>query len=386
MKHIIFLIPGFFGFERLGGIEYFRHVRNILVKDFIDAGHEVTIVTVPTHPTASLRKRARTLAESMKSSNVESYDKVHVMGHSTGGLDARLLVTPGVSLGRDADRFEAEVDTVVTLATPHHGTPIAAFFTHLAGKHLLMGLSLFMVISMHGAPGLSYTWAGKLLGLVTRLDDVLGFDNTLLDYMSERLLRDFTPERRREVRAFMREISREQGALLQLTPEAMDIYNAAVVDRPGVRYLSYITAAPRFKAGVAKKFRNPYFAASYSMFLSLYSIARRYSPKHPYPDFPRELEGLAERVFGFVPGNADNDGVVPTNSQRAGKAAGLVLADHLDVCGHFDYNMHGVRHTDWLASNAGFSRPDFEALYDDMASRLMEERIPRRETPNFEPL
>ena len=48
---------------------------------------------------------------------------LHFVGHSTGGLDIRLLLTPGVHLVRgDAEeRVATHARSAITLATPHFG-------------------------------------------------------------------------------------------------------------------------------------------------------------------------------------------------------------------------------------------------------------------------
>ena len=69
------------------------------------------------------------------------------MGHSTGGLDARLFVSPGASLGEglELEPYARRVRTVVTVSTPHAGTPLASFFLGLFGQQILQLLSLFTV-------------------------------------------------------------------------------------------------------------------------------------------------------------------------------------------------------------------------------------------------
>ena len=378
MRHAVFLVPGFFGFERLGGVRYFRHVRQQLEAAFAMAGHELEVFGVHTLPTASIRRRTRLLAAAMLEAKVERFERVHVIGHSTGGLDARLLVTPGVALGRDVDRFEELVHSVVTISAPHHGTPIAAFFTQVAGKHLLWALTLVLIVSLSGVGGVSLAWAGRLLGWLTQLDDVFGLDATVADYFTKKLLADFTPARREEVRKFLGEIEQDRGSLLQLTPEAMDIFNAAVVDHPGVRYWSYLTAAPRpGPATVWSHLARPSFYVSYPVFATMHALARGRSERYPFPELPEALTPAAVRAFRGVPDGRDNDGVVPVLSQPWGEVAGLVRADHLDVCGHFaGTEPGGRRHTDWLSSGADFDWDDFVALYRDVAGRLLGTPLP----------
>ncbi len=374
MKHAVFLVPGFFGFSTLGNINYFSHVEQALKRRFEAANHELDVFAVPTLPTASIRKRARILARIIQESQPQRFGRIHILGHSTGGLDGRLLVSPGVSLGPEEDQVGKVVNTLVTLATPNYGTPIAGFFTNLAGKHMLLATSLVMILSMKGVGRTGYTWAGRALSYLTRLDDVLGLDNTLLDYLTEHLLSDLSRERQEEITRFMHNIAEDQGALLQVSAEGMDIFNAAVVDNPDVQYLSYVTGAPRPSALVyLKGLRDPYFAPSYSLFQVLYRLTGRASAIYPYPPFPKQFAKRAQDVWGFVPGKRDNDGVVPTCSQVWGELAGMVAGDHLDVCGHFFHKDLVESHTDWLRSGAGFGLDVFDALYDNIAQRLMGE-------------
>ena len=373
MKHLVMLVPGFFGFAKLGGVRYFQHVEAALTKTLQQAGHEVRVLPVPTHPTGSIRKRARRLSEAISLAAPTTGEQVHVIGHSTGGLDARLLVTPGVSLDPHADEAGERVDTIVTLATPHHGTPVAGFFTSLAGKHLLLAISVLMVQSIHGGiRGRSSAWLGRLVSLASRWDDILGLDNTVFDYLARQLLADFDEESREEVIRWAESISNDRGALLQISPEGMDIFNAAIPDNPEVRYLSYITAAPRpTLRGLAGGLRDPYYPMSYMLFSAIYRVAAQDSAQYPYPSFPTELSEAAERAWGVVPDPMVTDGLVPSCSQTWGRVSGIIRGDHLDVCGHFHPGPGDRAHTDWLRSGSGFGIQAFEALWRDISMRLI---------------
>jgi triacylglycerol lipase len=71
--------------------------------------------------TTDLRAAARQLAESVETICEETgYERIHVVGHSMGGLIARYYVQ---RLGGDA-----RVHTLVTLGTPHQGTRAARLF------------------------------------------------------------------------------------------------------------------------------------------------------------------------------------------------------------------------------------------------------------------
>ena len=386
MKHLIMLVPGFFGFAKLGGVRYFRHVEKILDARFQQAGQEVRIIPVSTSPTGSIRRRARQLADALLQAAPSAHEQIHIVGHSTGGLDARLLATPGVSLGPRVDDFHQRIKTVVTLATPHYGTPIAAFFSNLAGKHLLFAISLLMVVSMQGVGGRSLAWLGRLLALVSRWDDLLGLDNNVLDFMTRKMLAEFDAKTRDEVMRWASSITSDRGALLQVTPEGMDIFNAAAVDNPKVRYLSYVTAAPlpslKILIGGA---RDLYFPASYALFSGLYKISTEGVSAFPYPDFREALEEAAMQVWGVRHPKGLSDGMVPTRSQLWGEVAGLVQGDHLDICGHFYPGKGTSSHTDWLRSGARFTPAVFRDLWENVAARLCGVASPAVRSSGFQP-
>jgi triacylglycerol esterase/lipase EstA (alpha/beta hydrolase family) len=141
--HHIYLIPGFFGFINFGRLIYFGHVRDALERWFDGRGIRCEIHRIRVSPTASLRTRAAQILESVAQSSTAG--PIHLIGHSTGGLDARLLCTPGVDLkadGLSVEDLARRVRTVVTISAPHYGTPLATFFTGMFGQKLLRLFSL----------------------------------------------------------------------------------------------------------------------------------------------------------------------------------------------------------------------------------------------------
>lgn len=154
--HHVYLVPGFLGFAHLGGLTYFGHVRRFLAERLTGLGLEPRIHIVRTSPTASLPDRAARVAEVIDATARRGDAPLHLIGHSSGGLDVRLLTAPGVGLptSLDVERLAARVRTVVTVSTPHHGTPIAAFFTTLQGQRLmqLLSLSTIYVLSFGDLP------------------------------------------------------------------------------------------------------------------------------------------------------------------------------------------------------------------------------------------
>lgn len=112
-RHPIVLAHGWMGFDSfaLPGMprpEYFRGVREHLEAK----GHRVYVSRVS--PFAGVRRRAEQFAEQI--ANIDA-DKVNVIAHSMGGLDARYAISRLGLAGRIA--------SLTTIGTPHYGTPLA---------------------------------------------------------------------------------------------------------------------------------------------------------------------------------------------------------------------------------------------------------------------
>src|SRR4051812_19399407 len=97
-RHHVVLVPGFFGFGSLGEISYFAGVREALERAFARLALDVDVVEVPTLPTASIRHRAARVQETLARIARSEPGPLHIVGHSTGGLDARLAIAPTASL------------------------------------------------------------------------------------------------------------------------------------------------------------------------------------------------------------------------------------------------------------------------------------------------
>ncbi|MBF5045857.1 thioesterase [Aggregicoccus sp. 17bor-14] len=123
LRHPIVLAHGVLGFDalELGGKrhEYFRgipaHLRTL--------GCDVHLVQVP--PVGSVAERAEALSRAVRSLDAE---RVHIIAHSMGGLDARYAIS---RLG-----LASRVASLTTIGTPHHGTPLADLGTDLLGEKL----------------------------------------------------------------------------------------------------------------------------------------------------------------------------------------------------------------------------------------------------------
>ena len=363
-RHHIVLVPGLFGFARLGGFDYFTHVEEALASRFLERGADCEFVLVSSPPTGSIVHRTQVLMDAIQQSCLDDAGAIHLVGHSTGGLDVRLLASPTTwpSLPEWFDR----VRTVTSISTPHYGTPLAYFFTTMAGTRLLEALSLLTYLTLE-AGGPPLTALTPVIASLSRLDEALGIESKVLEKTIDLLLSFLGDEGQAEVREWFDGIRSDQGAIIQLTPESMDIFNAGVENNPNLRYGSVVTRMPPpGPVRLLKNLRSPINALSAAVFSTLYVAAGRTSKVYPPPGPAPEVREYLEQKLGRNLDNTLNDGLVPTTSMIWGDVLWAGTADHLDVLGHF----HGDRdssHTDWLVSGAGFREDDFEEVMDAVA-------------------
>jgi triacylglycerol esterase/lipase EstA (alpha/beta hydrolase family) len=378
VKHQVYLIPGFFGFSALGGLSYFRQVRQTLEDVFLRRGVEVEFIEVDTLPTASLRARASRLLETAVMCGADKPGViVHFVGHSTGALDARLAASPGASLpafkDERAHRVLENLRTIASISGAHYGTPLANFFTTIYGKNLLYLITLLVIVGLWRRP---IVMLGSLLRALGKINDLLGLDETLLHQVTNQLLRDFNPTVQSEVRQFLRSVLDDQGVMVQLTPEGMDLFNATTLDRPGVRYVSWATAAPPptevIKRITLRHALTPLNKVLYSL---LWTLTSRVHAGYRYHEAAlKPVDASTGRALPFSLSERTSDGVVPTMSQVWGELRGIVCADHLDVIGHYLRGPFDERDgADWFGSGAGFERASFEWLWEDVAIALLSE-------------
>lgn len=374
VRHQIYLIPGFFGFAALGGIPYFRQVRESLEDVFVRRGLEVELISVKTLPSASLTHRARRLALTVVDhGGLEEGVHLHFLGHSTGALDARLVASPAAKLGleRHQAAMHRNLRSIVSIAAPHHGTPLANFFITLYGKNLLYLVSLLVIVGLWRRP---ITMLGGLIGMLGKINDLLGLDETLIQQVTNNVLKDFNPEAEAEVRRFLRSILEDQGAMIQLTPEGMDLFNATTPDNPGVRYISYATAAPPPTEVIKRiKLRHALTPLNRVLYGLLWTLTSRAHAGYPYHPPIESVDAITRRPLPFAITESTSDGVVPTLSQIWGEFRGVVRADHLDVIGHYLRGPFDVRDgADWFGSGAKFDREDFQWLWEEIAGVMID--------------
>jgi hypothetical protein len=373
---LVFLVPGFFGFTSAGAVSYFEDVEQTLSRALRRRGVEARIVRCMTQPTAPIPRRVDALRRQVLASGWIGARELHFVGHSTGGLDVRMLLSPGVKIasGDSEERIARLTKTAISVATPHHGTPLANQFVSIQGQTLLLVLT---ALATSGQGRGTILAAAKAIAMVARLDDWLGRDEGVLDRVAEGLLRKIRFDRRDPVWKYLGEIERDQGAVLQLTPEGIELFDASVVDRAGIDYGCVVAGVPKpheeFKM---KEILDPERIALRAVFRLLHALTSRQHLDYPYPNPTKATQRLLDRGLGFKGTAAINDGIVPTLSQLHGRVLHVARADHPDVVGH--YTLAGGHSGNWLPSGAGFTPEAFEATWDAVAAAIANPRPARR--------
>ncbi len=132
----IVLAHGFFGFEDFAGagfVDYYWGVR----EDLIELG-ELDVYTPAVDPFNDSTTRGMQLLAAVEAAIEETgADKVNLIGHSQGGLDARVVahLRPDI------------VASVTTVSTPHHGSPIADYALLIPG-----GGVIDVLVQLFGGP------------------------------------------------------------------------------------------------------------------------------------------------------------------------------------------------------------------------------------------
>ncbi|WP_437791669.1 esterase/lipase family protein [Sorangium sp. So ce693] len=369
MTHI-FLVPGFMGFQSFGELTYFRRVPEMLARRLRELGHEdVQVHECPTIPSGSIARRAQRALQFIADRGGAQAESIHIVGHSTGGLDARLVAAPGVRLlpGGIEEEVGRRIHSVITVSTPHYGAPLSKVLMAMPFRRALETIG-FMGRNPRGRVALLAL--ARVMEMVARADDWMGRTDTFLDVVVNRVLKRIGKTSDDPVWEFLHELSSDQGATIQLTMEAMHLFNAAVADRPGTQYSSLITVAPTPPGSFRRAdFLSPVKAASALVFWVLYRIAASVSKQYPYTALDIEALKLSEHSAPVSITIASNDGIVPCQSQAYGKVLDIVLGDHLDVVGQFP-GSGGDAHADWLPCGANFGEEQFCRAWSRVAEEI----------------
>lgn len=149
------LAHGFFGFDQFAGLNFETYFFN--VKEHLAAEGEM-VLTPAVDPFNDSETRGAELAKQIEDFlQATGAAKVNIIGHSQGGLDARVV----------ADMHPELVASVVTISTPHYGTPVADIATKLVGDPNAQGI-IDALVNLIGGP--LYDTIGNKTSITKALD------------------------------------------------------------------------------------------------------------------------------------------------------------------------------------------------------------------------
>ncbi|HEX8822828.1 MAG TPA: hypothetical protein VF794_23075 [Archangium sp.] len=389
-RHLV-LVPGFGGFDALGTLRYYEGVTGVL-----ERCQSLVLHYFPNLPMASVSTRAEQLLtfldERWRRREIRPGDEIHLVGHSTGGLDIRQLLLRYWELeasphkGREAATLAVlgHLRSVQFLSVPQRGTNLAA----KANQPLLRSLVYRPLLrlayeSVRGLRERGTSGSSRLIrGLLLRdkRQESANWIDAFLDTLEGCHARTGGPYQGALARAayfdllrWLLHMASDSSALGDLSPlrprgvppspahEDDPTHEQRFLEEHGIRYASIVTVA-RPKPG---------------RWFDLFNRIHALTADAPVPRLgpPGAVRELMEPKTSRMLTPADNDGLVNTVSQVWPEPSScfLVEADHGDVIGHFQSDVaddtHGAfRRYDLLTSSSGFDQPAFDALWYRIAA------------------
>ncbi len=351
---VILFVPGFFGFGAFGHpdrpfIEYFARVEDALLRAHVGP---VRFVVHQPPPAGSVAERVRTLHTKAREVLTAGASRLHLVGHSSGGVDARLLAHPLYGgLPARAELIE-RIATVTTVSAPFRGTPLA----RRVGRGAWLAAPALWFASILASRH-RLRLAGQVGTLFTAIKRLAMQDATPTDELIAQLA-DVDDDTAHQIRRFLADVAADHRLVEDLTPEAMAELNRSLEGRDAVPTRSFVSVGP--PAGI-----SPFTFATAPLQRLFYDLTWTLTAAPPPPGARLPQGPWISRPHLGV-GLTTNDGIVPAWSQTLdGTAAGIVLGDHLDVIGHSE-----AAGATFLRSGSDFDDARFRALWRAVAEGL----------------
>jgi pimeloyl-ACP methyl ester carboxylesterase len=346
-EHAVFLVPGLLGFESFSSFRYFGDRVVAALRAGLEAriGSRVPVVALPIAPTASLAERQRQLVKTIadRLHLLEHGHKplhVHLVGHSTGGVDANLLTHArprGAAAWSDVDPratvLRDRIRSVISIASPLQGAcitrdPIARLLSDRDPRGLpglLRMLALFSVSSIKDV---------ELQDFASSSARELGKTAKFVRELTKRwaLLDDLDPSHTIDIDGLKKDVLRRSFVTMSGRAGLGD----ASVTPPDSFFRALTLRADGWKTGCAEEGER--------VLPSVERLKRALSASTA----ATATDPLVLRAPGVrAPDSLDaghNDGVVNSARQLldpsdANELAGIVIADHFDVVGYYDRYM-----------------------------------------------
>jgi triacylglycerol lipase len=359
-RDVVLLVPGFFGFARLGLFSYFSERVGAAIRGAVGyrSGLTVPVVPLALGPADALERRQVELLAQIR--RIDDFlgcpSRLHLVGHSAGGVDAYLLTCSRPLTGRAwsaaDDAIRRRIRSVTTVASPFRGTSLTG-----------SAAARFAVNPFHG-------WAS--FAAAARMALRAGSLEAPNPHMLERAASFLVaaPEATR----LCTQLLLHRELISALEPQRMAYLMADNPRALDVRLTNFVTVVPRsdlrrasvFFADLWRLTAGPEAAADGLALASAIELLNRNAPN-------------ALRPAHAAPPQFDvqvNDGVVNSARQlaephRGETFGGILVADHADVLGYYD----GVDalvagpalDESVFRSGAGFSDDHFFELYERVA-------------------
>jgi alpha-beta hydrolase superfamily lysophospholipase len=365
---LVLLLPGFFGFTRISGLYYFAERVAAAIRGGLQTymGRPVPVVPLSTLPSGSLRERQESLLLQLSAliKRTRGKPRLHLLGHSTGGVDAYLLTCErrisGAPWTADHDEVRQQLASITTVASPFRGTWLSAgavgrfaFDPRHNARGGVMALKLMhRLVSPRIDKGLV---ADVVSNAIAALPEAFKLSWQLL--RDRQLIGDLSPDHMEQ--------------LLQDNPRKLD-----------VPLTSFVTAVPEDTMPHASRFFADLYAITAGDDTAPVSTVIKAAT-----DLLNARAAEAMRPLGCAPpvfAPRSNDGIVNSARQLLDPGdpstlGGIIVADHLDVLGYYDGINELVSgpplNQSVFRSGAGFSDDQFFELYGCVANRIREAMI-----------
>ena len=376
---LVLLLPGFFGFSRLSGFYYFAERAAAAIRGGLDVreGRPIPVVPLSTMPSSSLAVRQDLLVSQIRAlgKRLGGVPRLHLVGHSAGGVDAYLLTCArtirGDAWSADATEVRRRIASVTTVASPFHGTGLSvtavARFT-LDPRHSLTGLVPVLKLIAKLVGGLAEPHAsGPLIW------------NSLTNALAA------LPQAAK----FCAHLIHHRKLIAELAPDPMTRLLAACPRDIPAQVTNFVTVVPK----AVLRHAAPYFTDLYGL-TATQDAATPVSPAVvAAADLLNHHAAAAVRPPDSAPPVFDptvNDGIVNSARQIADPGdgstfGGSFVADHADVLGYYDDIDALVTgrplNESVFRSGAGFCDNQFYELYRRVADRISTAMIATRAEP-----
>lgn len=393
-KEVVVLVPGFMGFDSIGDFPYFSDsfVAGLCGAITSIRGEYVPVVPVSTLPTDALAERQSHLYSSLKNINAfyPNVEAVHLVGHSTGGLDAQLLLaeeplSPELDVFWDwhDHRIRKQIKTSLGIASPYWGTLLttSSLVRFLEKPYLHIEGLLPLLKSM-----------GLLLGsidqddmarkaLLGALADVRSAGRYLLEAVTSReLMHDLRPS--------------PMSLVQQNYKKGIEEANIRSIVTMVAQHTDSLRCETGIRLGNRLRLPDAFFEALYSF--TAEGDDDLHPPANDHIDKATQTIEAATQDSSLLIKNEDaylygvttelNDGIVNTvrqlvNPEDPDELVAVVVGDHLDVIGYYPNwspssevsdDKNWVLHKDGLLhSGSGFEGPQFHQMIHAIAQALI---------------